>query len=129
MSANPDLRVCHIEKAEKSLVDFVAEMRVSFEQHRNDLSAIPHEQAADWARNILRSSQDVKSPDEAQQGFIEELREFVKEIRKVFTKHGNSMHEVKPDPIIEHASALLTRAGYVETRTPFVPPPPRRMSH
>lgn len=125
MSANPDLRVCHIEKAEKSLVEFVAEMRASFDRHRNNLGAIAHEQAADWARNILRSSQDVKSPDAAQQERIEDLREFVKDIRKVFTKHGNSMHEVKPGPIIEQADALLDRAGCVEAPQPL---PSRRMS-
>lgn len=124
MSANPDLKECHIDKAESSLVEFVAAIKQSFEDHRAELSKMPHENTADWAKNLLRSSQDVKCPDACRQQLIEDLRGFVKDVRKVFTKYERDLNSIPVDPIIQAGQVLLDRSGYEPPRSI----PPRRMS-
>ena len=113
MSANPDFKQCLIDKTQASLVDFVAGIQDAFRANENDLNDIPIDSTVDWARNVLRSSQDVKSPDPVRQALIDDLREFVKDIRKCFTKNANDLNDIPFSFVDDNATALLDRAGYV----------------
>lgn len=126
MSTNPDLKECHIDKAQSSLVDFVATMKESFETNRKDLSGMANVDTCEWAKNLLRSSQDVKCQDVDRQKLIDDLRAFVKDVRKAFSKHQGDLGAIQVDPMIDAGRGLLERSGYEPP--PRVSTPSRRMS-
>jgi hypothetical protein len=120
MSLNPNLKECRVDKAQDALVDFVSEVKRSFEVHGEDLNNIPVSPTLEWAKSVLQGSQEVKCPDADRQLLIDDLRHFTKEIRKAFTKHSDDLNEIPIDRTLATATSLLTRAGVVETVAPVV---------
>lgn len=109
MSANPNLKECRVDKAQDALADFVREIKSAFEINGDDLNNIPVDSTVDWSKSLLQGTQDVKSPDTERQALIDDLRHFVKDIRKAFTKHSDDLNEIPVDSTVEQASALLAR--------------------
>ena len=122
MSANPNLKECRVDKAQDALVDFTTEIKKAFEVHGEDLNNIPVNPTLEWAKSIMQGTQDVKCPDADRQLLIDDLRHFTKEIRKAFTKHSDDLNEIPIDRTLASATALLTRAGVVETVAPVATP-------
>lgn len=125
MSLNPNLKECRIDKAQEALVDFVLEVKNAFEANGDDLNNIPIDTTVDWAKSVLQGTQDVKSPDEARQVLIDDLRHFLKDIRKAFTKHSDDLNDIDISATLTRADDLITRSGaFAEPEVPA----PRRPS-